>query len=92
MRTFEDSAVWALIALLQDAADPDVRIEAAMALGDLGARGAAALPALRAAARDGDDEMRAEAAMAIAKIRPEEAAAAEEALRRNEAAQPRSDA
>jgi HEAT repeat protein len=73
MRTFEDSAVWALISLLQDAAQPDVRIEAAMALGELGTRGAGALPALHAAARDGDDELRAEAAMAIAKIRPEEA-------------------
>lgn len=78
MRTFEDSAVWALISLLQDAADPDVRLEAAMALGELGPRGAAAIPALRSAERDGDDELRAQASVAIAKIRPEEAARTEQ--------------
>jgi HEAT repeat protein len=68
----EDAAVWALVTLLQGA-DDEVRTEAAMVLGDFGPRAAAAVPALRAAESADDEELRAHATLAIAKIRPEEA-------------------
>jgi HEAT repeat protein len=65
-----DAAIWALIASLQSR-DDDVRLEAAILLGDFGAAASAAIPALRTAGRAGDEELRAQARIAIAKIRPE---------------------
>ncbi|MHC4136437.1 MAG: HEAT repeat domain-containing protein [Planctomycetota bacterium] len=67
---YADAAVWTLITYLQQGA-PDDRIEAAMALGDFGPAARAALPALKAAERDEDDDLRAQAVIALAKIRPE---------------------
>jgi len=65
-----DAAVWTLITYLQQGA-PDDRIEAAIALGEFGPTARAALPALKAAERDEDEDLRAQAAIALAKIRPE---------------------
>ena len=66
---FADAAVWTLITYLQQGA-PDDRIEAAIALGEFGATARAALPALKAAERDEDDDLRVQAAIAMAKTTP----------------------
>jgi HEAT repeat protein len=65
-----DAAVWTLITYLQQGA-PDDRIEAAIALGEFGPTARAALPALKAAENDEDEDLRAQATIALAKIRPE---------------------
>ncbi len=67
---YADAAVWTLITYLQQGA-PDDRIEAAIALGEFGSTARAALPALKAAERDEDEDLRAQATIAMAKIRPE---------------------
>ena len=67
---YADAAVWTLITYLQQG-EPDDRIEAAIALGEFGPTARAALPALKAAERDEDDDLRAQATIAMAKIRPE---------------------
>jgi HEAT repeat protein len=67
---YADAAVWTLITYLQQGA-PDDRIEAAIALGEFGPAARAALPALKAAERDEDEDLRAQASIAMAKIRPE---------------------
>lgn len=67
---YADAAVWTLITYLQQGA-PDDRIEAAIALGEFGPTARAALPALKAAERDEDEDLRAQASIAMAKIRPE---------------------
>jgi HEAT repeat protein len=67
---YADAAVWTLITYLQQGA-PDDRIEAAIALGEFGPTARAALPALKAAERDEDEDLRAQATIALAKIRPE---------------------
>ena len=51
--------------------DGDLRIECAIALGDHGRAASAALPALRAVEADDDEDLRIQATLAIAKIRPE---------------------
>ena len=68
--SFRDAAVWSLISCLQESSDEDERIEATMLLGDFGPAATAALPALHGAQTDENDELRAQAAMATAKIRP----------------------
>ncbi|MHC4668389.1 MAG: HEAT repeat domain-containing protein [Planctomycetota bacterium] len=67
---YEDAAVWALIARLQDGEACD-RVEAAITLGEFGPKARTAIPALKAAERDEDDDLRAQAMVALAKIRPE---------------------
>jgi hypothetical protein len=52
-----------------------VSLEAAILLGEFGAAAGAAIPALRAAERMAGEEMRAQARIAIARIRPEVARA-----------------
>ncbi|MDH3591669.1 MAG: HEAT repeat domain-containing protein, partial [Planctomycetota bacterium] len=71
---YEDAAVWSLISCLHDSTDADVRAEAAILLGDFESKATAALPALTGAERDPSPEVRAQATLAIAKIRPEYAA------------------
>ena len=67
----EEPAVWALITHLQDSDDDEVRIEAALTLADFGPKAAAAIPALLAAQKHPNEELRMQATVAIAKIRPE---------------------
>jgi len=75
IRVHEDAAIWALITLLQTGGDPDLATEAAIVLGECGGAAVAAVPALRAAAHDADDaDLRREARLALARIRPEYAA------------------
>jgi len=82
---YEDAAVWALVALLQGGrggdqggrgGDADLRVEAAILLGEYGSKAAAAVPALRAAESDASEEVRAQATLALAKIRPQQFAPA----------------
>ena len=72
--TGKTTTVARLIALLQEG-DDLVRVEAAMTLAEFGRRAAAAVPALRVAERSPMEELRSQATMAIARIRPEYAAA-----------------
>ena len=74
LRMHEDQAVWALIRWLQEG-DADVAAEAALVLGEFGSLAAGAIPALLAAEKSEDKELRTNAKLAIAKIRPEYAQA-----------------
>ncbi len=76
---YQDAAIWALISCLASSEDDDVRVEAAILLGDYGARATAALPTLHGAQSDPSEELRAQAAIATAKIRPIYAAARRDA-------------
>ncbi len=67
---YEEQAVWTLISFLQQG-DVDERIEAAMILGEYGHGARAAIASLLAAERDENEDLRAQASIAIAKIRPE---------------------
>jgi len=72
--------LFALPALAQDAAgrlgdpDPAVRAEAAREMGRLGAKGADHIPALEAALKDPDRDVRRAAAWALERVRPPETA------------------
>ncbi|MEM8886250.1 MAG: HEAT repeat domain-containing protein [Planctomycetota bacterium] len=70
LRRHEEQAIWGLIRLLQEK-DDEVATEAALLLGEFGARATAAIPALRTAESSEDEDLRRSAKLAIAKIRPE---------------------
>lgn len=74
LRLHEEQAVWALIRWLQES-DEEVAAEAALVLGEFGHLATSAIPALRHAEKSENEELRTNAKLAIAKIRPEYARA-----------------
>ena len=70
LRRHQDAVAWALVSLLAHA-DKDVRLEALVTLAEGGRNCRSALPALQEARVDDDEEIRAQATIALAKVRPE---------------------
>ncbi|MHC4940493.1 MAG: HEAT repeat domain-containing protein [Planctomycetota bacterium] len=74
LRMSEEQSVWALIRWLQEG-DPEIAAEAALVLGEFGRHATSAIPALLHAEKSEHEELRRNAKLAIAKIRPEYAQA-----------------
>jgi len=74
LRMAEEQSVWALIRWLQEG-DDEIAAEAALVLGEFGTHATSAIPALLHAEKSENEELRRNAKLAIAKIRPEYAQA-----------------
>ena len=67
LRKAQDQSISILIKALQDKS-PKVRVQAAIVLSQMGKKSRAAIPALRQAAKDGDNEVRRAAKSALLEI------------------------